>query len=252
MLIESSQWVDPMQVSSWGKELNSPQVRERLFSHSFRKGDVVYGTMIYYIEYPRQEYELFAFEDNNPAKKFVYYCKIITNSTRNGLFKPSVGFSTSAVWRHQHYVCPGFALAVYKEFICKKLIDKCIISDLQQTPNGWFAFTRLASEICKDGWKVYAGFSVPRTEKVIVPMTVNQLIDAQDFLLGNSTAYGYRCAVLLNKGIRIKDILNRPKSTHILTYKEAEMLGVFGEPHDLLIDEEDLFFEEIRPRQKHD
>ena len=252
MLIEAmGQIVYPQNVRYWGKQINTKEFRQRLLNSTLLKGPMISGLQVYYIAYPKDEYELFCFDHNDLQSNIVYYCRIRTSTTRNQLFVPSVGFSTSAVWRDPTLRQKGFALSVYERFICKKLIDKCIISDLQQTEYGIDAFVRLAAILTRNNWNLYAGFSAPSDAPCLVKLSVPQFLDCLDYLFGTGSAYSYRCGVLLKPTVNPIGILNKPQNTLVLTYDEAVDLGVFVNPIPLSQLEENLLDSELNRPQKH-
>lgn len=252
MLVEAmGQIIYPQNVRSWGKQINTKEFRNRLFQQNLLKGPIIHGLIIYYIKYGNDEYELFAFNHNDLNDKIVYYCRIRSNTTRNTLFKPNVGFSTSAVWRDVELPQKGFALSVYEKFITTKLIDKCIISDLQQTQYGIDAFVRLAAITLRQGWSLYAAFSSPGDAPSLVKMTVAEFLEHEEDIFNYSSAYAFRCGVLLKNNVDLKSILNNPNKTLILSCKEAEDLDLFNEPVPLSDFEEILLEEEInRPKKR--
>ena len=252
MLIEAmGQIIYPQNVRSWGKQINTKEFRHRLFDSNIQQGPIIKGLQVYYIAYPKDEYELFCFNHNDLQSNIVYYCRIRTNTTRNQLFIPSVGFSTSAVWRDPTLPQKGFALSVYEKFICKKLIDKCIISDLQQTEYGIDAFVRLAAILTRNNWNLYAGFSAPSDAPCLIHLSVSQFLDNLDYLFGTNSSYSYRCGVLLKPTVNPISILNKPQNTLVLTYDEAVDLGVFVNPIPLSELQEILLDSELNRPQKH-
>ena len=250
-MLTAGQIIDPIRIRDWGRIINSKAFKDRLFSKPFSKGPNIDGLDIYYIKYGNDEYELFAFDNNSFANNIVYYCQIRSNSTRNNLFKPGIGFSTSGVWRDPFLNKKAFALTVYDEFILEKLIDKCIITDLMQTVYGINPFSRLASLALAKHWKLYAGFSAPKDARAVVALTAREFQDHIDDIFNYATAYSYRCAFLLKPTIRLKSILNIPSKTLILTCSEAEDLGLFIKLDDLDDDYLTLRDEEINRRAKH-
>lgn len=252
MLIEAmGQIIYPQNVRGWGKQINSIEFRDRLFQQKLLKGPIIHGLVIYYIKYGNDEYELFAFNHNDLKEKIVYYCRIRSNTTRNSLFKPNIGFSTSAVWRDVELPQKGFALSVYEKFITTKLIDKCIIGDLQQTQYGIDAFIRLAAIVLRQGWSLYAAFSSPSDAPSLVKMSISEFLEHEEDIFNYSSAYSFRCGVLLKNSVKPESILNKPDKTLILTCKEAEELNVFKEPISLNALEEILLEEEINRPKKY-
>ena len=254
MLIEAmGQIIDPAQVSDWGKIIQSDEFRLRLLQSKLRIGKKVKGQQIYYIAYGHDEYELFSFLDNDKSKPVVYYCKIRSNTARNSMFKPNIGFSTSAVWRiPRHSILPpGFALAVYDEFISEKLVERCIISDIQQTLYGVRAWQYTAELLTNKGWKLYACLNAPSDASCVIPLTIDQLDKHIDDLFNRSSAYAFRCCVLLKPNQKIKNIINNPSKTLFLSYDDAVDLNAFKAPVDLLDKEEILLEEEINRPKKY-
>lgn len=252
MLIEAmGQIIDPMQVSDWGDTVNSKLFRQRLFKQTIKKYSVIKNTIVYGIAYNNDEYELFATDDNTLTGYIVYYCRIRSNSTRNGLFNPNVGFSTSAVWRDLFFPIRGFALDVYDKVISEKLIDKCIISDMQQTEYGIRAFASLSNLLCAKRWSLYIGFSAPSDASCLIKVTPKQLGKCRSFVFGKPSAYAFRCCVLLKPTVNPISILNKPQNTLVLTYDEAVDLGVFVNPIPLSELQEILLDSELNRPQKH-
>lgn len=254
MLVEAmGQIIDPSHVSDWGQNIQSDEFKQRLMQSKLFVGKKVKGQQIYYIPYGHDEYELFSFLDNDKTKPVVYYCKIRSNTTRGNIFKPNVGFSTSAVWRiPRHSILPpGFALAVYDEFISEKLIDRCMISDMQQTFYGIRAWQYTSELLVNKGWSLYACLSAPSDAPCIISLTIDQLDKHLNDIFNRSSAYAYRCCVLLKPNQKIKSIINNPNKTLFLSYEDAIELDAFKAPVDLLDDEEILLEEEINRPQKH-
>lgn len=244
MLIESGFIVDPSNVEDWSKIINSNTMRQRLLYANPKPVAVVRDYVIFKLS-KNNEHELIAFKNNDINDKVVYYCQIKRNSSRNTLFKSSVGFSTCAVWKSLALRnSRGLAVDIYSQYICRKLIDKCMISDMEQTPNGIRAWFGLADALLDDNWKMYICFSAPGDARMLIEADLEQLYEQYDYVFGHTFAYAFRCCILVKNSVNVESLLNRPKETLILSYEDAIELDAFKKPIPLDRLGEDLYYAE--------
>lgn len=105
-------------ISAWDKKYRSQSFKESIVNHRSKIIDSVQSYDIYFqtrTDSYGMDYVLYAFEDNDPQKPFDYYCKLGTNSLRNGLFKAGIGLHTAIVWRYwaSKHMPNHFALRVF-------------------------------------------------------------------------------------------------------------------------------------------
>lgn len=240
-------------ITLWDKKYRSQDFKNKLLSAKSKTIGSIQGYTIYLqvkTDIYGMDYILYAFEDNDPAKALEYYCKLGTNSPRNGLFKASVGIHTAIVWRYwaSKNMPNHFALRVFNDIIFKKLLRNLFISDKIKTVAGNKMLLKILQVMENNDWQLYIGLS-DTDFKYVIPITLKQFLAKKQTVYGkDNKGYRYRCIFALKDETKLNTILD--PQTKVVSFYIAYRLGLFNRPIDFLEDS-DIDLEDRREYFKY-
>ena len=240
-------------ISAWDKKYRSESFKQSIIKH---RSKIVGQVQKYGIYLQTRsdlygiDYILYAFEDNDPSKPFDYYCKLGTNSPRNGLFKPGVGIHTALVWRYwaSDNLPNHFALRVFNDIIFRKVLKNIFISDKIKTVAGNKMLLNILQVMENNGWQLYIGLS-DTDFKYVIPVTLRQFLAKKQTVYGrDNKGYRYRCIFAVKDETILDSILDH--QTKVISFYSAYRLGLFSRPLDFLEDS-DIDLEDRREYFKY-
>lgn len=183
-----------------------------------------------------------------------YSDRIVFNSIlrniepRNDMYRKN-GLCQSLIVKENSLNIPNFGVNFLMKLLKEDYIDTFLASDLLQSSFGVRLWEKLLVRAKKEGYFCFYGLSAPKYPKFMVFLTSPE--DAKyysKYIVGPTTGYRTRSAVIVQKGARLKNILNYKKETDIyyVSCRQAIEMGFFSAPRDLTEDEILLFSKNIK------
>lgn len=189
-----------------------------------------------YVKRNYTDYAFFCFDRDLPK----YSRQIIFNSTlhriepRNNMYR-NTGFCQALIIKEDKMSdTHNFSILFLLNLLKYGYIDTFLASDMLQSTFGVRMWEKLLYECVKQGYLCFYGLSTPG----VIPKFAVLLTKPEDskyyrkYIVGKSTGYRARTAVIMQKNTDIKNVLYDDRMCYI-TCEKAEKEGFLDEPNDL-------------------
>lgn len=203
-----------------------------------------------YVQKGYSDTTFLCFDNNDPyiSDRIVFNSILRNIEPRNDMYRKN-GLCQSLIVKENSLNIPNFGVNFLMKLLKEDYIDTFLASDLLQSSFGVRLWEKLLVQAKKEGYFCFYGLSAPKYPKFMVFLTSPE--DAKyysKYIVGPTTGYRTRSAVIVQKGARLKNILNYKKETDIyyVSCRQAIEMGFFSAPRDLTEDEILLFSKNIK------
>lgn len=184
-------------------------------------------------------YKFICFDNNEPgyANKITFICELTQTTSRNNLYKR--GYCQSLVIKDKDYLLPRFTLKFVINLFKYHYIDTFLASDLMLSQHGAKLWEQLLSYFVRNNYRCYYTLSAPNQSRYMILLREPE--DAKlyrKYLVGTSTGYRTRSAMIVQKGAKASNICTSLSDIKWMDCSSALHLNIFNKPVIDLTDEE--------------